>query len=210
MYTPRHFEETRLDVMHALIAANPFGALVRVGPNGMDADHLPFEIVPPSEDAPHGTLRAHVARGNPVWREAGTEVLVMFASPSAYISPEFYEQKAINGKVVPTWNYAVVHAHGRLRVMDDPAWVRSLVERLTKQHEAGRPNPWKVADAPDDYIDTMLKAVVGIEILIGKLEGKWKIRQNRSDTDQKRVSDGLVSEKQPLGALMQAWTASTS
>ncbi len=207
MYTPRHFEETRLDVMHALIAANPFGAMVRVGPNGMDADHLPFEIAAPSSAAPQGTLRAHVARGNPVWREAGAEVLVMFASPSSYVSPEFYEQKTRTGKVVPTWNYAVVHAHGRLRVLDDPVWLRSLVERLTDRHEAGRSHPWRVADAPDDYIDTMLKAIVGIEIPIGKIEGKWKISQNRSEADQSRVAAGLVAEEQPLGSLMQAWAA---
>lgn len=177
MYTPRQFEETRLDVMHALIAANPFGALVRVGPDGMDADHLPFEIVPPDQDTPRGTLRAHVARGNPVWREAGAEVLVMFASPSSYISPGFYEQKSIDNKV-PTWNYAVVHVHGRLRAMDDPGWVRALVERLTKRHEASRVLPWKLTDAPVDYIDTMLKAIVGIEIPIERIEGKWKVSQN--------------------------------
>lgn len=205
MYTPRHFEETRLDVMHALIAANPFGALVRVGPNGMDADHLPFEIAPPSDDAPNGTLRAHVARSNPVWREAGAEVLVMFASPSAYVSPEFYEQKTTTGKVVPTWNYAVVHAHGRLRVLDDPAWVRSLVERLTDRHEGGRAHPWKVGDAPDDYIDSLLKAIVGLEIPIDKIEGKWKISQNRSEADQSRIANGLAAEGQSLGQLMHAW-----
>lgn len=172
-----HRSETRLDVMHALIAANPFGALVRVGPAGMNADHLPFEIVPPNVDAPQGVLRAHVARGNPVWREAGTEVMVVFASPAAYITTELYEHETINGEVVPTWNYAVVHAHGRLHVVDDPAWVRSLVERLTMQHEAARTHPWSVADAPDDYIVTTLKAIVGIEIPIGRIEGKWKVSQ---------------------------------
>jgi transcriptional regulator len=174
MYTPRHFEETRLDVMHALIAANPFGALVRVGPNGMDADHLPFEIAPPSDEAPKGTLRAHVARSNPVWREAGAEVLVMFVSSSATVSPASFEQKASTGKLLPSWNYAVVHAHGRLRVLDDPACVRSLVERLRDRHETGRIDPWNVADAPDDYIDTILKAIVGLEIPIGKIEGRRK------------------------------------
>ncbi|GAB3461852.1 FMN-binding negative transcriptional regulator [Massilia terrae] len=152
MYTPRHFEETRLDVMHALIAAHPFGALVRVGPNGMDTDHLRFDIVAPCDESPRGTLRAHVARANPVAREAGSEVMVMFASPSSYVSPG------------PAWNYAVVHAHGRLRVMDDPAWLRDLVERLSYRYEE------------------MLKAIVGIEIPIGRIEAKWKVSRARSET----------------------------
>jgi transcriptional regulator len=207
MYTPRHFEETRLDVLHALIASSPLGALVRHTPDGLDADHIPFEIAAPTADAPLGILRAHVARANPLWREDGAQVMAMFQSPSAYISPAFYEQKAIDGKVVPTWNYAVVHAHGTLRAVDDPAWVLSLVERLTDRHEAGRAQPWKVADAPREYIDKMLKAIVGIEIRIERFEGKWKTSQNRSAADQSSIAAGLAADGQALAALMQAWQA---
>jgi transcriptional regulator len=202
MYTPRHFEEPRLDAMHALIAAHPLGALVRHGAGGLDADHIPFEIAAPSADAPYGLLRAHVARANPLWREAGAQVMVLFQSPSAYISPAFYEQKTIDGKVVPTWNYAVVHAHGTLRSVDDAAWLLALVERLTDGHEASRAQPWSVADAPPDYIDKMLKAIVGIEIRIDRLEGKWKTSQNRNATEQSRIAAGLSQEGLALGALM--------
>jgi transcriptional regulator len=203
MYTPRHFEETRLEIMHALIAAHPLGALVRHHAGQLDADHLPFEISGPADDAPHGILRAHVARANPLWREDGAQVMVLFQSPSAYISPAFYEQKAVDGKVVPTWNYAVVHAHGTLRTVDEPEWLLSLVERLTDRHESGRPQPWQVADAPRDYIDKMLKAIVGIEIRIERIEGKWKTSQNRGVAEQSRISAGLAADGQALGGLMQ-------
>jgi transcriptional regulator len=202
MYTPRQFEETRLDVMHALIAAHPLGALVRHGAGGLDADHIPFEVAPPTAEAPFGILRAHVARANPVWREAGAQVMALFQSPSAYISPAFYEQKAVNGKVVPTWNYAVVHAFGTLRVIDEAEWVLSLVERLTERHEASRAEPWKVTDAPSEYVDALLKAIVGIEIRIDRIEGKWKTSQNRSESDQARIATGLAADGQALGALM--------
>jgi transcriptional regulator len=205
MYVPRHFEETRVDVMHALIKAHPFGALVRHGAGGLDADHVPFEIAAPTPGAPLGTLRAHVARANPLWRESGTAAMVLFQGPSAYITPEYYEQKALTGKVVPTWNYALVHAHGKLRAVDDPQWLLGLVQRLTDRHEAGRASPWSVSDAPPDYIDGLLKAIVGIEIVIERLEGKWKLGQNRSDTDQARMADGLAAEAggAALARLMQ-------
>lgn len=194
MYVPRHYEETRVDVMHALVKAHPLGALVRAGENGLDADHIPFEIVAPSAAAPFGVLRAHVARANPLWREAGNHVMVLFQGPSAYITPELYEEKAINGKVVPTWNYAVVHAHGSLRVIDERDWVLAMVERLTNRHEQARAHPWAVSDAPADYIEAMLKAVVGIEIPIERLEGKWKVSQNRSEQHQARMAAGLAVE----------------
>jgi transcriptional regulator len=200
MYAPRHYEETRVEVMHALVKAHPLGALVRLGANGLDADHIPFEIAPPSADAPFGVLRAHVARANPLWREAGNQVMVLFQGPSAYITPELYEEKAINGKVVPTWNYAVVHAHGPLRVIDERDWVRAMVERLTSRHEQARATSWAVSDAPADYIDAMLKAIVGIEIPIERLEGKWKVSQNRSEREQARMAAGLALE--PGGAAL--------
>lgn len=204
MYVPRHFEETRVDVMHALIDAHPFGTLVRNGGQGLDADHVPFDIAPPTPEAPLGILRAHVARANPLWREAG-EVMAIFQGPSAYIPPAFYAQKQQTGKVVPTWNYAVVHAHGTLRAIDDPQWLLALVERLTNRHEANRPAPWKVADAPPDYIEGMLKAIVGIEIALARLEGKWKLSQNRTSEDRARVIAGLGAQSAsvPLAQLMQ-------
>jgi transcriptional regulator len=200
MYVPSHYKETRVEVMHALVKSHPLGALVRLGANGLDADHIPFEIAPPSAGAPFGVLRAHVARANPLWREAGNQVMVLFQGPSAYITPELYEEKAVNGKVVPTWNYAVVHAHGPLRVIDECDWVRAMVERLTSRHEQARADPWAVSDAPPDYIDAMLKAIVGIEIPIDRLEGKWKVSQNRSEQHQARMAAGLAQE--PGGAAL--------
>jgi transcriptional regulator len=191
VYVPKPFEESRLEVMHALVAAYPLGALVVQGAGGLDADHVPFEICPPAAHAPFGSLRAHVARANPLAGKDGAQALVLFQGPSAYVSPSFYEEKAISGKVVPTWNYAVVHAHGRLRVVDDPAWLLGLLERLTARHEASRPQPWAVADAPREYVDRLLEAVVGIEIVIERLEGKWKASQNRPRGDRERIVAGL-------------------
>jgi transcriptional regulator len=188
MYSPSHFEETRLATLHALIAAHPLGTVVRHGAAGLEADHIPFEIGAPTTDAPHGTLRAHVARANPLWRQAGAAALVVFQGPSAYVSPSLYEEKPASGKVVPTWNYAVVHAHGVLRAIEDPAWILALLGRLTASHEAARAAPWAVGDAPAQYIDTLVKAIVGIEIPLGRLEGKWKMSQNRSSADQAAVA----------------------
>jgi transcriptional regulator len=151
-------------------------------------------------------LRAHVARANPLWQRSEAGALVLFQGPSAYVSPAFYEQKAIDGKVVPTWNYAVVHAHGSLRAVEDPEWLLGLLERLTKRHEASRPAPWKVADAPRDFIEGLLKAIVGIEIVIDKLEGKWKASQNRAADDRARIAQGLATQEDyvEMAALMRA------
>jgi transcriptional regulator len=200
MYLPTHFEETRVEVLHDLIRACPLGALVTQTAGGLDANHVPFEIDP--DPAPFGTLRGHVARANPVWREAAPEVLVIFQGPSAYISPAWYPTKAETGKVVPTWNYAVVHAHGRLRVIDDRAWLRAFVERLTARHEAARPEPWHVTDAPADYIDSMAGAIVGMEIPVARLVGKWKVSQNRGPADREGVVAGLLREGGPAAAAM--------
>jgi transcriptional regulator len=194
MYTPRRFAESRIEVMHALIDAHPLGALVRQNEGGLDADHIPFEISPPAPGAPYGVLRAHVARANPLWREAGAKAMVLFRGPSAYVSPEFFEAKNRTGEVVPTWNYAVVHAHGTLRVHENPEWLLPLLERLTARREAGRATPWKVADAPREYIDRLLGAIVGVEIVIERLEGKWKLTQDESLSDQGRVAAGLMSD----------------
>ena len=186
MYTPSHFNETRLEVLHALLARHPLGTLVTHGAAGLCADHLPFEIAPACDGAPFGVLRAHVARANPLWRHSG-DAMVVFQGASAYVSPSLYEDKPVHGKVVPTWNYAVVHAHGPLRAIEDPAWVLALLERLTSAHEAPRATPWFVHDAPRDFLDKLLGAIVGIEIPVQRMEGKWKVSQNRSQADQSAI-----------------------
>jgi transcriptional regulator len=191
MYVPSQFEENRPEVLHQLIGEHPLGMLVTLDPDGLNANHIPFEFDP--EPAPYGVLRAHVARSNPVWRtfSADVEALVVFQGAQAYISPAWYATKQQDGKVVPTYNYMVVHAYGAMRVIDDPVWVRGLVERLTDRHEAGRDSPWKVADAPRDYIDKLLSAIVGIEIPISKLVGKWKVSQNQPQANRDGVVNGL-------------------
>ncbi|OEZ51292.1 protease synthase and sporulation protein PAI 2 [Janthinobacterium sp. MP5059B] len=211
MYTPASFREERLDVLHGLIAAHPLGALVRHDDYGLCADHLPFEIAAPTPEAPFGILRAHVARANPLWRGAGgnDECMVIFQGPHAYITPAWYAEKQRSGKEVPTFNYAVVHAHGPLRAIDDAAWLLGLVERLTARHEAGLATPWQVADAPAGYIEKLLKAIIGIEIPLTRITGKWKLGQNRSMQDQASMAHGLALDNQPgaaqaLGALIAA------
>ena len=209
MYTPATFREERLDVLHGLIDAHPLGALVRHGADGLCADHLPFEIAAPTLDAPFGILRAHVARANPVWRAAGADCMVIFQGPHAYITPAWYAEKQRSGKEVPTFNYAVVHAHGPLRAIDDAAWLLGLVERLTARHEADQAAPWRVSDAPADYIDKLLKAIVGIEIPLTRITGKWKLGQNRTQEDQATMARELTAAAQPgaaqaLGALIAA------
>lgn len=179
MYIPSRFEESRVDVLHGLVASRPLGMIVLAGPDGLAADHIPFEVFAPAADAPLGILRAHVARANPLWRRDGAAVLVAFQSESSYVSPSEFEEKATTGRVVPTWDYDAVHVHGTLRAMDDPAWLAALLERLTGRHEAGQPAPWAVSDAPRDYIDKLMAAIVGIEIRIDRMEGKWKRKPGR-------------------------------
>lgn len=189
MYLPAHFEETRSDLLHAAIREHPLATLIRTDPAGaLQADALPMLL-----DAEAGMLRGHVARANPLWREAdGREVLVVFQGAQGYVSPNWYPSKAEHGKVVPTWNYVVVQARGRLRAIDDAAWLRGFVTRLTDRFEASmQPAPWQVGDAPADYIDSMLRAIVGIEVQIDSLVGKWKVSQNRSAADRAGVGAGL-------------------
>jgi transcriptional regulator len=194
MYIPKHFEETRLEILHALMRAHPLAALVTLTPDGLDANHLPFEIDP--EPAPFGTLRGHLARANSLWRDfsPGVQALAIFQGPDTYISPSWYPTKQETGRVVPTWNYAVVHAHGPLRVIEDRRWLRGFVERLTNCHEASHSTPWKVTDAPADYLDKQLGAIVGLEMPIARLVGKWKVSQNRPAHDQDGVVQGLLQE----------------
>ena len=205
MYLPAHFEESRSEVLHQLVREQPLGLLITQAADAtLSANSIPF-LLDPGPGPGLGTLIAHVARANPLWREARTDVesLVVFQGPQAYISPSMYPTKAATGKVVPTWNYVMVQARGRLRVMDDSAWVARLVERLTAKHEATRPVPWQVSDAPADYIATMHRAIVGIEITLTALTGKWKVTQNRSAVDREGVVYGL-REQARLGGDAQA------
>lgn len=191
MYIPAHFEESRPDALHDLIAQNPFGTLVTHGEHGLDANHIPFLLLP--EEGQLGMLHAHVARANPVWNDVanGDEVLVIFRAGDAYISPTWYPSKHEHHKDVPTWNYRVVHAHGRITVRDDARFVRGVVARLTRVHEASQPKPWKMSDAPADYIDDLLKVIVGLEIEITRLEGKLKLGQNREARDARGAGEAL-------------------
>jgi transcriptional regulator len=202
MYLPYRFAETRLDVLHALIVQHPLGTLVTHGAGGLAADHIPFEVGAATEAAPFGVLRAHVARANPLWRLSGTPVLAVFQGPSAYISASLFAEKAISGKVVPTWNYASVHASGTLTAIEDHDWLLALVTRLTDRHEAPRTHPWAVGDAPAPYIEAMLGAIVGIEIPIARLDGKWKINQDDPTADRIQIAARLGQE--PAGANISA------
>lgn len=183
MYRPEHFIESRLDELHGIIRQHPFGMLVARRTGGLDADHLPFEL--DTSSGPFGTLLAHIARANPLSAEVepDTEVLVVFRGPHGYISPSWYPSRQQTQRSVPTWNYEVVHAHGRLRIVDDERFVRGVVARLTRRHEAGEPHPWKMTDAPADYVDAMLTRIVGLEVGITRLEGKRKLGQNREARD---------------------------
>lgn len=183
MYIPAHFDEPRTEVLHTLIKENPFGILFTHGRSGMDANHIPFELK--TAEGTCGVLHAHVARANPVWQDVadGDEVLVVFRAGDAYISPSWYPSKHEFHKQVPTWNYRVVHAYGRISIHDDERYVRGVVGRLTRTHEASQPKPWKMTDSPADYIDAMLKAIVGVEIEITRLVGKIKLGQNKDVRD---------------------------
>jgi transcriptional regulator len=187
MYLPTHFEQHDAAALAALMREHPLAALVTLQDGQPTADHIPLEY-----DAATKTLRGHVARANPLWRvAAGQPVLAIFSGPQAYVSPNWYASKAATHKVVPTWNYTVVHAHGVLRALDEAPWVHALVSRLTAHHEAPQPVPWAVADAPEDYVQQMLRAIVGIEIPVERLVGKWKVSQNRSAADRQGVVAGL-------------------
>jgi transcriptional regulator len=206
MYLPSYFRENRVPVLHGLIRERPLATLVTSGPDGMTANHIPMMIV--AEPLPFGTLVGHVARGNSLWRAAGTSALAVFTGPEHYISPSWYPAKQEHGRVVPTWNYAAVHAYGTLEIHEDAEWLRALVTKLTETYEAPFEQPWKVADAPADYIDGLLKAIVGIEIKIDRLEGKWKMGQNRSDADREGAAEGLREMKTPSAAALGEMMAS--
>jgi transcriptional regulator len=191
MYLPGHFTEERVEPLHELMRKQPFAILISGSGNGIAVTHLPLVLDP--APPPWGTLRGHVARANSHWREleANGDALAIFLGPQGYISPSWYPAKRAHGKVVPTWNYMAVHAHVRVRVVRDAAWLRRLVEALTERHESGAAEPWSVSDAPPDYIDQMLRGIVGFEMSITQIEGKWKLSQNRSAEDRRGVIEGL-------------------
>ena len=182
MYIPAHFSENRPEELHRIINEHPLGTLVTHTLQGLDANHIPFEF--DAGKGPHGTLQAHIARNNPLKDIADdAEVMVIFRSVDAYISPNWYPSKHETHRQVPTWNYEVVHAHGRIRIIDDEKFIRGVVARLTRKHEASEPRPWKMGDAPLDYMDQMVRMIVGLEIEVTRLEGKRKLSQNREARD---------------------------
>lgn len=191
MYLPSHFEESRVEVLHDLIRAHPFATLVTLSSGGINANHIPLHLS--QEPGRFGTLRGHVARANPMWSDLvqDVEALAIFQGPESYITPSWYPTKREHGKVVPTWNYVVVHAYGSLRVIDDPAWLRSQLEALTAQHEASFSDPWSISDAPREFTDRLIGAIVGIELVITRLTGKWKVSQNQPARNQAGVVSGL-------------------
>jgi transcriptional regulator len=191
LYLPAQFNETRIDVLHALMRARPLASLVTSSATGLVANHVPVQTL--AEPAPLGSICGHIARANPLWREysQGSEALAIFQGPDVYISPSLYPTKMQTGEVVPTWDYAVVHAHGTMRFINDIEWLHGFVAGLTATHEAPRLQPWKIGDAPREYIEKMLKMIVGFEFSISRLTGKWKVSQNRPAADQLSVVQDL-------------------
>ena len=204
MYIAPHFAENRPEQLERIIREHPLGALVTQGAAGLDADHLPFEF--DAGVGTHGLLSAHVARANTLWQRCptGSTVMVIFRGAQAYISPNWYPSKQATHRQVPTWNYEVVHAHGVLTVHDDERFVRGLVARLTRRHEAAEPSPWKMGDAAPEYIDSMLRNIVGLEIAITSLVGKAKLSQNREARDRVSAADTLKARgHDELAAVMR-------
>ncbi|HEY9029039.1 MAG TPA: FMN-binding negative transcriptional regulator [Burkholderiaceae bacterium] len=202
MYIPPHFAETRPEELHRIIREHPLGVLVTHGSAGLDADHIPFEFDPGA--GPHGTLSGHVARANPLWQRCptGSPVMVVFRAAQAYISPTWYPSKHEAHRQVPTWNYEVVHAHGTITVLDDERFVRGIVARLTRHHEAAEPRPWKMGDSAPEFIDQLLRNIVGIEIAVTSLVGKVKLSQNKEARD--RLGAAEMLEARGHQALAQA------
>ena len=200
MYMPRHYQETRSEVLHGLIDAYPFATVVTHADGELTANHLPFERV-------GEVLHGHVARGNEMAVLDGAPVLVIFRGPHGYVSPNWYPTKHETGREVPTWNYAVVHVHGRLKVIEDATWLRALLERLTDRHEASEPAPWHVSDAPEDHIEKSLRAIVGIEIAIERIEGKFKLSQNHPERNRLGVIAGLRRRDGDGDAELADWMA---
>ena len=204
MYIPRHNEENRVPVMHALMASQPFATLVTLGGSGLFASHLPIVLDPDGSE--FGTLNAHISRANTQWRDLvpSVDALAIFAGHHHYISPTWYPETREHGKEVPTWNYVVVHAYGPLKLIEDTHWLRKHVESLTKIHEAASPVPWNVGDAPADFIQSLLHGIVGLELPIRRMEGKWKVSQNRTESERQGVLEGLTRLDTPESRAMKA------
>lgn len=195
MYMPAQFAEDRIPVLHDAMHACRLATLVSLTSDGLIASHVPLLLDP--EPAPFGTLIGHLARPNPQAREAIGEALAIFLGPEGYITPSYYETKRETGKVVPTWNYTAIHAYGRLRFIADRAELLDIVTRLTDRYEGERAAPWAVADAPADFLQGMLNGIIGFELTIGRLEGKWKMSQNRPAADRAGVVAGLRQDGRP-------------
>jgi len=191
MYIPRANQEDRIPVLHRLIEEHPFASLITMGSSGLFASHIPMVL---EQNGGMGQLRGHISRANTQWRDytPSVEALAIFSGPQHYITPNWYVEKQETGKVVPTWNYVVVHAYGYLKIVEDGEWLMAHLASLTKIHEAGSPVPWKIEDAPADYVASLAKGIVGLEITIERLEGKWKVSQNRSEEDRNGVAKGLA------------------
>jgi transcriptional regulator len=204
MYIPRHNEEKHVPVMQAFMVANPFATLVTLGADGLFASHIP--MVFENDGSQFGVLRGHISRANTQWRnfDSSVDALAIFAGDHHYVSPSWYSEEGEHTKEVPTWNYAVVHAYAPLKVIEDPQWLLDHVSSLTNIHESTFPTPWKVSDAPHDYIRSLLHGIVGLELPIRRLEGKWKISQNRTDRERKGVIDGLSRLNTPESLAMKA------
>jgi len=208
VYIPKQFEEMNVDPMHELIRAHPLATLVSHSSNGLNANHIPLHLS--ASPSPYGTLQGHIARANPLLDDIadGMETLAIFHGPDAYISPSWYATKKETGKVVPTWNYAVVHAYGYLRVVDNASWLRAQLDALTGDNEASFLEPWSVSDAPREYIEKMMTAIVGVEIVITKLLGKWKVSQNQPTQNQASLISALktngLPESEAMALLVEA------
>jgi transcriptional regulator len=191
MYIPNTNREDRLSVLHQLMEDQPFASLITVGSSGLFASHIPMVL---EQNGGKGLLKGHISRANTQWRDysSSVESLAIFSGPQHYITPSWYPEKHETGKVVPTWNYVVVHVYGYLKVIEDGEWLMAHLRQLTNIHEAGSPVPWQVGDAPADYIASQLKGIVGLEMAIERLEGKWKVSQNRSERDRDGVAKGLA------------------
>lgn len=204
MYQPAHHREDRLEIQHQLIECHPLGLLISAGSTGLVANAIPFLLRRTS--GPRGTLQAHMARANGQWRELeGQEVLVVFQGPQAYVSPSFYATKRETGMVVPTWNYVMVQARGVARLRTDPEWLEAQIGVLTSQREASRTPSWSVRDAPRKYIEGLLRAIVGIEIGIEAIDGKWKLSQNRPEADRRGVVEGLAQAEPEMSELVRRY-----
>jgi transcriptional regulator len=204
MYIPQANKEDRLPVLHQFMDDQPFASLITMGTSGLFASHIPMVLE--RTGTGFGRLNLHISRANPQWRDfsPSVEALAIFSGPNHYITPNWYPEKQATGKVVPTWNYAVIHAYGQLRVIEDTQWLMAHLESLTNIHEAGSPAPWKVDDAPADYIASLAKGIVGLELTIQRLEGKWKVSQNRSRLDRAGVASGLAERNTSESFAMKA------